>query len=464
MPPEPQRDAIFDLLRFAQGLKWQDLPDTVRRSALMHLVDGFGAVISGSAVAATRKVQREVESWGIRTPVRVVALDLVTSPPGAALLLGTMARALDFDDVHERAFVHPSASSLPSAMVMAQLADGVTGPQFLAAFVVGLEWCSRLGLSPHSPPHESGMSQTFQLGLLGATVTGGLVAGLDDDRLHDACGLAYGTLSGNLAALSEGDMSIPVQQGLTTMNAVTAVRLAMRGISGPRDVLEGKYGYFNVFHGGAYDRSVIVERLGQDFAFAGTSVKAFPAAKPLHPGIVAALSLREDLQIPPNRLRRVAIGVNAFAMDVAGAPLKEKQRPRTGPQMQFSLPWAFAVSYAKGRAGPDEFSTEALSNHAAVALAQRVDVHVDDSLQSEHRRGIGPVNVEVETDDGRVFRRAVSEVPGQPTSPLSDRALQDKFMTCCTFAGIEADRGEELFAQLRMLEDCEDVGRWLRTV
>lgn len=458
------RDAVFDLLDFAHGLRWEDLPWDIRQRAIMHVIDGFGAIISGSGMSITRKVQEEVDGWGAATRVHVPALNIWASVPGAALLLGTMARALDFDDVHEGAFVHPSASAIPTAVIMAQLPHRVTGPQFLTAIVVGMEWCARLGLSPRSSPHESGMSQTFQLGLLAATVSGGLVMGLRHERLHNACGLAYGALSGNLAALSEGDISIPVQHGLMTMNAATAVRLAGRDISGPRDLLEGRYGYFNVFHRGAYDRSTIIDDLGSHFTFVDTSIKAFPAAKPLHPAIVAALGLRHDLAIPSDNLRRVSIGVNAFAKEVAGTPLEAKQRPATAPQMQFSLPWAFAVSYATGKAGPAQFSTDALSSREAVALAQRVDVHVDSSLEAEHNRAIGPVTVAVETDDGRVFRRTATDVPGQPASPMSDDELQAKFVTCCTYTGIGADRGRAAFADLRALEECDDVGQWLQTV
>lgn len=60
------------------------------------------------------------------------------SPRTAAFLNVTAAHALDFDDVSWTTIGHPTVGIAPTALSLA-VAQGLSGREFLAAYVVGAE-------------------------------------------------------------------------------------------------------------------------------------------------------------------------------------------------------------------------------------------------------------------------------------------------------------------------------------
>ena len=63
---------------------------------------------------------------------------LACSSLDAAFLNGTAAHALDFDDVSWTTIGHPTVGIAPTALSLA-VAQGLSGREFLAAYVVGAE-------------------------------------------------------------------------------------------------------------------------------------------------------------------------------------------------------------------------------------------------------------------------------------------------------------------------------------
>ena len=69
--------------------------------------------------------------------------------------------------------------------------------------------------------------------------------------------------------------------------------LAIAGISGPRDVFEGRYGYFPLFEG-SWDLAPIWEGLGRDWRVLEIGHKPWPAGRATHGGIEELLTLQEQ--------------------------------------------------------------------------------------------------------------------------------------------------------------------------
>src|SRR3990172_10086498 len=92
----------------------------------------------------------------------VIGDDAGYTPPGAAMLNGTLAHSLDFDDTHAPGSLHPSAPIVPAAFAAAEMA-GADGKAAIAAIVAGYEVQIRLSLrgppaggdrTPGSPVHH----------------------------------------------------------------------------------------------------------------------------------------------------------------------------------------------------------------------------------------------------------------------------------------------------------------------
>lgn len=56
-----------------------------------------------------------------------------TSPMLAALANGSLVHALDYEDSHEKAMVHPNSAAFPALMAICQHCGGISGKQFLTA-------------------------------------------------------------------------------------------------------------------------------------------------------------------------------------------------------------------------------------------------------------------------------------------------------------------------------------------
>src|SRR5205085_8478536 len=66
--------------------------------------------------------------------------------PHAAMVNGTLAHSLDFDDTHLPSVLHPSASVVPAVLATAELA-GRSGADALVAAALGIEVTVRVGMA-----------------------------------------------------------------------------------------------------------------------------------------------------------------------------------------------------------------------------------------------------------------------------------------------------------------------------
>ena len=111
-------------------------------------------------------------------PTAIGRRDRLPAPP-AALVNGTLAHSLDFDDTHLPSVLHPSASVVPAALAVAE-ARGATRRAVLDAAGVGdrdhasgSAWRATTSELGNSVFFERGLHATSICGALGAAVGGG---------------------------------------------------------------------------------------------------------------------------------------------------------------------------------------------------------------------------------------------------------------------------------------------------
>ena len=97
-----------------------------------------------------RAVLRSVRRWGGTAEATVIGSGDRLPAPAAALVNGTLAHSLDFDDTHLPSVLHPSASVVPAALAAAE-ATGASGAALLAAVAAGVELTNRLGMAAYDP-------------------------------------------------------------------------------------------------------------------------------------------------------------------------------------------------------------------------------------------------------------------------------------------------------------------------
>jgi 2-methylcitrate dehydratase PrpD len=461
-----EQDAMVDLARWAGGLTLADIPAPVVDGVKRRLLDLVAAGLAGTQAEGVPELLRAVAEWGGRQVSSVIGTEVKTSVPHAVLLNATISRALELDDVHEKALLHPTVATAPIALALAEQDGTVTGARVLTALVAAQEMMCRLGLAPEyhvaGPKHRPrGWSFTYQCGAFGGALTAALLRGLDESRTLDALGNAYTALAGNQQAIKEATLAIRVQQGVTAQTAVQSADLAALGITGPHEVLEGEYGWLSYWHGGAYDRDVVVGDLGERWETLGASTKPYPVCRITHNTVGATLAATAGHA--PADIERIVVHVNSQeSWDEVVHPLERRRAPASPMDAQFSLPFIVALTAVRKAVTLADLTDDAIRDPEILALAQRVEPVLDPGFDKAAGRVIPmPITVDVHLRGGEVVTRR-SEFPlGHPGNPMDWAAVEAKVWDCAAWGSEPADRAvvEELVATVRGLEHERSPGR-----
>ena len=111
------------LADFASGLTYQKLPKEVTERASLLIFDLTGIMVRARHDAeSTPSLIRTMERLGMdHGSCKVLGDPRGYSPTAAALVNGTLAHSLDFDDTHAAASLHSSAPILPAALAASEL-------------------------------------------------------------------------------------------------------------------------------------------------------------------------------------------------------------------------------------------------------------------------------------------------------------------------------------------------------
>jgi 2-methylcitrate dehydratase PrpD len=420
---------------FAAQLTFDALPAEVLHSVELRFLDTLGICLAARSFGLADGVQFMVQAWSGTAEAQVIGAKLACPAPNAALVNGTLAHSLDFDDTHLPSVLHPSASIVPAVLAMAE-ATGRSGADALVAAALGIEVTVRIGMAGYLPQagnvfFERGWHATSICGTLGAAVAGGRLLGLDAEGIMHALGIAASFGSGLIEANRAGGTVKRVHCGWAAHAGLTAALLAHNGMSGPPSALEGRFGFFEAFLSGEYDPAPITDGLGDRWEVPGIFFKPYPANHYTHAGIDAALAIRQRLGgvVDVDQVKRIELGSAASPLRTIGEPRDEKIRPRSGYHAQFSGPFTVAAALLGGGGLGvyfDDFTDAMARDPARLALAAKVATFVDAECDTVFPREF-PAVVRVHLRDGRVLEERVMHNRGGPARPLSDAEVQHKF-------------------------------------
>lgn len=400
--------------------------DPSRQSALAAaLAERHGTPPDGSTV--TRVLALALDTVAIAHHARVRALGgaalPLPSPPGpaaiwggataepgaAALLNGTAAEVLDFQEVliDGRNNGHAAVVIVPAILALA--AEARTPPAAIlgalrAAFLANVALARALGRAHRA--QGRGFRTTSLTAPVAAAMGGALMLGGGAAGASHAGGLAAAALpAGLLAAVSpeagdftpDKDWSV----GLSARHAVEVARLARAGVRGPVDALAGPRGWLSAY--GFDDARTDLLTLPEDDALAAYALKLYPANFGCQCAIRLALDLGRGLD--PAEIRAVTVRVKTSS----AASLSARALPGH-VAARFSLPYAVASALVRGRSALHDYDEGALADPAVRALLDRIEVAADHAMEARHlERGTFPAHLRIETPAGR--REGALETP-----------------------------------------------------
>lgn len=423
----------LQVARFAVKHPYDALPVEVADSVRKRVLDIIGICVAATPLHTSESVRRYVLSQGGRPEAHAVGIAQPLPAALAALVNGTLAHSLDYDDTHLPSVLHPSASIVPAALAAAE-AHRRGGRELIAAVACGLEVCVRLGMAGYDRStgrnlfFDHGQHATSICGTLGAAIAAGLLAGLDEDGLVHALGLASSMGSGVIEANRTGGTVKRMHCGWAAHSALSAVGLVEAGFTGPPTVLEGRFGFYQAWLHGDFHPEWITDGLGERWEVPGIFFKPYPANHFTHTVIDAASTLRRR-GIEPERIRGIQVGVAESIVRTIGEPPDVKRTPTTGYMAQFSGPYAVAVGLFGGGglgASLDDYTDDLARNPKRRALMAKVEVVADAECTAIFPFQF-PSILRATLTDGREEVVPVLTNRGGPDRPLSFEELALKF-------------------------------------
>lgn len=452
-PVEPT-DAIQRFAEHVAGTTYEDLSPAAVLAAKTFILDSIGVAIAGSGDRWAPRLAECAAGWGAGSESTVWGSGQRLPAQGAAFVNAYQIHCLEFDCVHEGAVVHPMATLLSALFAYAERRGSVAGKDLLTAVALGVEVACSLGIASRAPMK---FFRPATAGAFGAVAGLSKLAGFDLETLTNAFGILYGQISGTLQPHVEGSILLGMQMGFNARNALAAVDLAAHGLTGPHQVLEGRYGYFKLFEG-AYDLTSVMADLGKVWQVTRLSHKPFPSGRLTHGTVDGLLRLKRQYGFEAHEVSRVTVLAPPLVLRLVGRP--DIPAPAAN-YARLCLPFVAATALLRGNVDVPDFAGDRLSDPTVHALARKVELVPD---ENPDENALVPQTIRVELADGRSWEVRLDSVIGSPETPLTREENLDKFRRCWTYGARrlrEANR-DRLIALVDQLEQVKDVGELVR--
>lgn len=362
--------------------------ESERKRARVHLLDWLACVAGG----------RDTEAGHLGGAISRLGWERATYA----------GNALEMDDVHRTALLHPgpvvwpAAFSMSSASMEERLTAGIRGYEAMIAIGAALD-----------AHHYAHWHPTATAGAFGACTAYGSLIGFAPVEYAHALGNA-GSVAGGLWHMRHDDV---LTKQWHVYHAVRTGRDAALhvhyGATGPAAILEGPQGLF-----AAMTREPgHLARNAEGWLIEEVSFKPFAACRHAHPAIDAAMQLRQAGKLA------APFTVETFADALTFC---DRPDPTTEQEAKFSLQHAVAVVADGRKADPADFTERAIAELAD--LRAQVEVAHEPMITARYPAHFG----------ARVNGHEIVDTLGDPERPVSEERIIEKMHTLAAWGGLTA--------------------------
>ncbi len=445
-----------DLGRFLANIRFDQLPAGTLPLVRDGFTDTVGVIMVGITEPVVDIVRRTLVESGSRREARACLSSIYVAAPDAALLGGTAAHALDYDD--QSLTGHPSAVLVPAI-----LAEGETlgsgGQDLVTAYVAGYEVWAEL-IRRDANYHRKGWMPTSVFGVIAAAAAAAVLHRLPAERAAAALAIAASHAGGVIS--NNGTMTKPYHVGRAARDGLVATRLAAAGMTAGRDTLENPQGFLNAFSPGSPDLDSPV-RVGTEWYLLRQRlcIKKYPACYFMHRSFDATVKMLAGRRLGADDIAEIEV-----TMGRGQTTVLVNQRPQTGLEAKFSEQFAMAAAVILGRMGVGEVTDAVVQRADIQAFFPKVNLNPVDEYDTRDPAHSPTERVRIRLNNGEVLDSGpVSVIRGHADDPLSAEELWEKFAECTarTHAEPEARRlfnmlqAVETLPSVRDLPSCETI-------
>lgn len=342
-----------------------------------------------------------------------------------AFALGGLTHIVEMDDLHRTSVTHPGCVVVP-AVIATAMKHKAGGHQVLKAVLHGFEACTRVGMAVGTE-HYIIWHNTATCGPFGSAMAVSSLLGLDDRQTVNALGNAGTQSSGFWQFLESGAMSKHLHAGRAAESGMLAAQLALRGFTGPSEILEGHKGMFAGMCKNPLPEALTL-RPGGRWQLHETSIKPWPSCRHTHPAIDAAIELAERVDM--NNVIHIEISTYQAAVNVC-----DREKPVSLYEAKFSLQYCVVAALSEGKIDFQSFDEHARNRYADSNV--RVSLCISDRYESSYPDAWG-AGVSVKLKNGEVLTAARNSCKGDPGMPIKSQALLQKANMLMAYGGFNS--------------------------
>jgi 2-methylcitrate dehydratase PrpD len=436
------------LAAFAATLRYDDIPAPVIAMTKACVIDAVAVALFGSSLPWSNSVENFARHVGSSGSSTILSAPLRrASAPAAALANGTFAHAFEFDNLRQPSVgVHPGSTATLGALAVAEEC-GASGREFLTALVAGNECMLRTGLAAKQTSELMGFHAPGQTGVFGSTIAASRIMKHDAHRTTMAIGIGGSLCSGLLAFAKAGNggMVKRLHMGRAAEGGVTAAYLAARGFEGPDVLLEGKFGYLDVYARDG-DAKLLTDGLGTRWESLNIWFKMFPCHVTAQAPVRAIRELQRAHRFGPGDVTRIVIETSEKVLSHHA-----ERTPQDVGTAQYSVPFSVALALFRDPADPRAFLDGPQQDPAILDLCKRIELRrYEGAMAVGHNASC---RIEVFLADGRSAAIAKTDFDDGDGGESLEQRVQQKFMNLS--AVLADDKRQTLLERLKLIE-CQD--------
>jgi len=420
-------------------------------AAKVSLIDTIGCLFAGTDERSTKLVVETLAAGDVAAPV--AAFGDMATPWDAALVGGTAAHALDYDDYDLVSYAHPGVVLVPAVTAVGRQVRA-SGATLIDGYLAGYHVMQCIGSVVNPAAYLTGFHGTGVIGVMGAAAAAAKVMGLAHDEVRVTLGIAA-SLAAGLRSNFGTDVK-PLHAGRAAQAGVLAAHLASRGFAASREIVEAERGFVDALSTDGRERLDARVRALADGEISivddPPTTKVYPSCGATHSAIRGVLDIATTLgRDSTGRIEKVTVDGPHFVTTIL-----IHSRPTTALEAKFSMEGCIALALVDGGAGLAQFTEPSVARREVQDLIPRVELRGDDRMESTYLGSGSLPSVVTVSLDGEDHRAEVLDAPGSKASPVPMEAIVAKFHDCLSVSGADVDR-PAILASLGELEQVDDV-------
>jgi 2-methylcitrate dehydratase PrpD len=422
-------------------------------NAKTRILDVVGCVIGGSYDQGNPELVNLIRSNGGAQEATVLVYGTRVPVGNAALANCVMARSFDFEPVspvveNKNYAGHVSGTTVMTAMNLSEM-QGVSGKELISALVIGDDVAARI-LSGSGFGFARGWDNTGAINAFGATAIAGRLLRLNPVQMRNAFGIILNQLGGSLQCIWDATMTFKLHMGISARNGIFAAQLAKVGWTGPKDALNSRFGYYQLFTEGLSNPESVTKYLGKKY-YSEHTIKPYSSCRGTHIPIECALALLKKHDIKAADIQKVTLSLSPQGLaSFCNKPFKPGEFAHG--DAAFSYEYTLATVFLKGGVKPQYFCPQALHDSNTLDFIKKIIIQPSP-------KELHATELKVTMKNNTEFTETGSLPSGDMIyNPITKDEIKAKFMNNIEYSGkINKDCAEKASSMIDKLEMLDNV-------